>query len=115
MPTKLSCLAFSLLCEFGCLFAITELQTNTLISWLVILFFSTMLIGLLTPCNNLSIHLSAAELEAMHKAVVKRLCLYILITFVLLLITPPIALTLIIAEAAVALLVVLAKFGVGAK
>lgn len=113
MPTRWSCLVLSLICEYGCLFAIRKLQACTLTFWAGILFLTTILISRLAPCNSVAAHLSNEELKTIRKAVEKRLCLYILVSFVLLLEVPSAAITLIIAEIAVALLVVLVRFGVG--
>ncbi len=113
MPTKRSCMVFSLLCEYGCLFAIQILQTSALTVLIMILALSTILICGLAPCNNSAVHYSHEELKVMHKAVMQRLCLYDLVVLILLLQAPSVAVTLIVAETAVALLVVLAKLGVG--
>lgn len=114
MPTKRSCMVFSLLCEYGCLFAIQILQTSTLTVFIMILVLSTILIYRLAPCNNAAVHYSYDELKVAHKAVMKRLCLYDLVVLILLLLqVPSVAATLVVAETAVASLVVLAKLGVG--
>ena len=72
------------------------------------------LIYRLAPCNNAAVHYSYDELKVAHKAVMKRLCLYDLVVLILLLLqVPSVAATLVVAETAVASLVVLAKLGVG--
>lgn len=73
------------------------------------------LILILAPCNNSAIHCSNEELQDMKIAVRKRLVLYCLIIPALLLLKPLYSIVWIVAAAADALLLVLAKIGVGIK
>ena len=94
MPTIFSCFITSLFCEYACLYLIDRLQSS---------------------CNNSAIHCSNEELQDMKIAVRKRLVLYCLIIPALLLLKPLYSIVWIVAAAADALLLVLAKIGVGIK
>lgn len=74
---------------------------------------SSLVILWLAPCNNKAIHLSQDELQNARKGVKIRLAIYLLIVFILFVLTPLLANTLVVAEAAVAFLVVMARLGVG--
>ena len=113
MPTKLSCFAFSLLCEYACLFAIRQMVSDRSLVSLGLLLVSSALIVWLVPCNNKAIHLSQDELRTARKGVHIRVAVYLLVVFILFVQMPLLANTLVIAETAVALLVVLARLGVG--
>lgn len=113
MPTKLSCFAFSLLCEYGCLCLIHFLASGISFLSVALLVVSSALILWLAPCNNKAIHLSQDELQEARKGVHIRLAVYLLIALILFELTPLLANTLVVAEVAVALLVVLARLGVG--
>ena len=113
MPTKLSCFAFSLFCEYVCLFAIRRMASDRSLVSLVLLLVSSALIVWLAPCNNKAIHLSQDELRTARKGVHIRLAVYLLVIFILFVQMPMLANTLVVAESAVALLVVLARIGVG--
>lgn len=113
MPTKLSCFAFSLFCEYVCLFSIRQLAYDRSIISFGLLIVSSALICLLAPCNNSEIHLSQNELQKARKGVHIRLSVYLLVALILFVRMPLLANTLVVAETAVALLVVLARLGVG--
>ena len=113
MPTKLSCFAFSLFCEYACLFAIRQMASNRSLFSLGLLLVSSALIVWLAPCNNKAIHLSQDELQKARKGVHIRLAVYLLVIFILFVQMPLLANTLVVAETAVALLVALAHLGVG--
>lgn len=113
MPTKLSCFLFSLICEYGCLFILHQLQESVSFVSVVLLVISTGVIVALAPCNNAAIHCSLSELQSMKKSVYRRLALYGLIIVIFIMWKPILANTLIMAESAVALLVALSKVGVG--
>ena len=113
LPTKLSCLAFSLLCEYLCLFSIRQLAADKSIISFCILIVSSALICWLSPCNNKAIHLSQDELQKARKGVHIRLSVYLMVVLILFVQMPRLANTLVVAETAVALLVVLARLGVG--
>lgn len=113
MPTKLSCFAVSLLCEYVCLYVIRLLASNQLFISLALLIVSSVLILWLAPCNNKAIHLSQDELRTARKGVYIRLAVYLLVILILFSQMPLLANTLVVAESAVALLVVLARIGVG--
>ena len=113
MSTKLSCFAFSLLCEYVCLYLIHFLASGRLFLSFALLVVSSLVILWLAPCNNKAIHLSQDELQNARKGVKIRLAIYLLIVFILFVLTPLLANTLVVAETAVALLVVLARLGVG--
>lgn len=113
MPTKLSCFAFSLACEYMCLLTIRQLAADKSLVSLGLLLISSALILWLAPCNNEAIHLSRDELIEARKKVHIQLIVYLLVVLILFVLTPALANTLIVAETAVALLVVLAKLGVG--
>ena len=113
MPTKLSCFAFSLAFEYVCLLTIRQLASNKSLVSLGLLLVSSVLILWLAPCNNEAIHLSRDELIEARKEVHIQLIVYLLVVLILFVLTPALANTLIVAETAVALLVVLAKLGVG--
>lgn len=113
MPTRLSCFIFSLLCEYLCLYVIRQLASNISIISFGLLLISSALICWLAPCNNKAIHLSKDELEMTRKSMYIRLSGYILIVLILFALMPCFSNTLIVAETAVAILVVLAKLGVG--
>ena len=112
MPTKLSCFAFSLFCEYACLFAIRQMASNRSLFSLGLLLVSSALIVWLAPCNNKAIHLSQDELQKARKGVHIRLAVYLLVIFILFVQMPLLANTLVVAETAVALLVALAHLGV---
>lgn len=113
MPTRFSCFAFSLVCEYLCLFALRRMGSDLSPISLFLLLLSSFLILWLAPCNNSEIHCSDEELQAMRRAVHKRLALYGLFLAAFWVLAPGLVNTLLMAEAAVALLVVLAKIGVG--
>lgn len=113
MPTKLSCFAFSLLCEYVCLCLIHFLDSGKSFPSIALLVVSSALILWLAPCNNKAIHLSQIELQEARKGVHIRLAVYLLISLILFELTPLLANTLAVAEVAVALLVLLARLGVG--
>lgn len=113
MSTKLSCFAFSLLCEYACLYLIHFLASGRLFLSFALLVVSSLVILWLAPCNNKAIHLSQDELQNARKGVKIRLAIYLLIVFILFVLTPLLANTLVVAEAAVAFLVVMARLGVG--
>ena len=113
MPTKLSCFVFSLLCEYACLFAIRQMASDRSRVSLGLLLVSSALILWLAPCNNKAIHLSQDELRTARKGVHIRLAVYLLVVLILFAQMPLFANTLVVAETAVALLVVLARLGVG--
>lgn len=113
MPTKLSCFAFSLACEYMCLLTIRQLAADKSLVSLGLLLISSALILWLAPCNNEAIHLSRDELRTARKGVHIRLAVYLLVIFILFVQMPMLANTLVVAESAVALLVVLARIGVG--
>lgn len=113
MPTKLSCFAVSLLCEYVCLYVIRLLASDRLFLSFALLIVSTTLILWLAPCNNKAIHLSRDELIEARKGVHIRLAVYLLVVLILFVLTPTLANTLVVAEATVALLVILARLGVG--
>ena len=113
MPTKLSCFVFSLLCEYACLFAIRQMASDRSLVSLGLLLVSSALILWLAPCNNKAIHLSQDELRTAQKGVHIRLAVYLLVVLILFAQMPLFANTLVVAETAVALLVVLARLGVG--
>ena len=81
----------------------------------MLLIVSVTLILTLAPCNNSAIHCSNEELQDMKIAVRKRLVLYCLLVPPLLLLKPLYSTVWIVAAAADALLLVLAKIGVGIK
>lgn len=114
MPTVISCFAFSLICEYICLYAINHLDDISVVS-LFVLGVSTVLIYWLAPCNNAALHFSEEELEAARKAVHERLILFLLLLLGFLVFIPTLVNTIIVAEAAVAVLVVLAKLGAGIR
>lgn len=113
MPTKLSCFAVSLFCEYVCLYVIRLLASDRLFFSFALLIVSSALILLLAPCNNMSIHLSRDELIEARKGVHIRLSVYLLVVLITFVLTPALANTLIVAETAVAFLVILARLGVG--
>ena len=115
MPTKLSCFVFSLLCEYACLFAIRQMASDRSLVSLGLLLVSSALILWLAPCNNKAIHLSQDELRTARKGVHIRLAVYLLVVLILFAQMPLFANTLVVAETAVALLVVLARLGVGIR
>ena len=81
----------------------------------VLLIISVAIILVLAPCNNSAIHCSNEELRNMKIAVRKRLILYCLIIPAFLLLKPLYSIIWIVAAAADAFLLVLAKIGVGIK
>lgn len=83
--------------------------------YIVLLIISVAIILVLAPCNNSAIHCSNEELRNMKIAVRKRLILYCLIIPAFLLLKPLYSIIWIVAAAADALLLVLAKIGVGIK
>ena len=113
MPTKLSCFAVSLVCEYACLFTIRQLSAERSFASLGLLLVSSALVLWLAPCNNKAIHLSRYELIEARKGVHVRLAVYLLVVLILFVLTPTLANTLVVAEATVALLVILARLGVG--
>ena len=113
MLTMLSCFVFSLACEYMCLLTIRQLAADKSLVSLGLLLISSALILWLAPCNNEAIHLSRDELIEARKKVHIQLIVYLLVVLILFVLTPALANTLIVAETAVALLVVLAKLGVG--
>lgn len=115
MPTVFSCFLTSLFCEYACLYLIDRLQSSTIAATIMLLIVSVTLILTLAPCNNSAIHCSNEELQDMKIAVRKRLVLYCLIIPALLLLKPLYSIVWIVAAAADALLLVLAKIGVGIK
>lgn len=115
MPTVFSCFITSLFCEYACLYLIDRLQSSTIAAAITLLIVSVTLILILAPCNNSAIHCSNEELQDMKIAVRKRLVLYCLIVPPLLLLKPLYSTVWIVAAAADALLLVLAKIGVGIK
>lgn len=115
MPTVFSCFITSLFCEYACLYLINWLQSSTLSAAIVLLIISVAIILVLAPCNNSAIHCSNEELRNMKIAVRKRLILYCLIIPAFLLLKPLYSIIWIVAAAADALLLVLAKIGVGIK
>lgn len=115
MPTVFSCFITSLFCEYACLYLINWLQSSTLSTAIVLLIISVAIILVLAPCNNSAIHCSNEELRNMKIAVRKRLILYCLIIPAFLLLKPLYSIIWIVAAAADALLLVLAKIGVGIK
>lgn len=115
MPTVFSCFITSLFCEYACLYLIDSLQSSTLSAAIVLLIISVAIILVLAPCNNSAIHCSNEELRNMKIAVRKRLILYCLIIPAFLLLKPLYSIIWIVAAAADALLLVLAKIGVGIK
>ena len=96
-----------------CLLTLRQLASKRSLISLGLLLVSSALILWLAPCNNEAIHLSRDELIEARKEVHIRLAVYLLAVFILFVLTPALANTLIVAETAVALLVVLAKLGVG--
>ena len=115
MPTVFSCFLTSLFCEYACLYLIDRLQSSTIAATIMLLIVSVTLILTLAPCNNSAIHCSNEELQDMKIAVRKRLVLYCLIIPALLLLKPLYSTVWIVAAAADAFLLVLAKIGVGIK
>ena len=115
MPTVFSCFLTSLFCEYACLYLIDRLQSSTIAATIMLLIVSVTLILTLAPCNNSAIHCSNEELQDMKIAVRKRLVLYCLIIPALLLLKPLYSIVWIVAAAADAFLLVLAKIGVGIK
>ena len=115
MPTVFSCFITSLFCEYTCLYLIDRLQSSTIAAAITLFIVSAMLILILAPCNNSAMHCSNEELRDMKIAVRKRLVLYCLIIPALLLLKPLYSIVWIVAAAADALLLVLAKIGVGIK
>ena len=115
MLTVFSCFLTSLFCEYACLYLIDRLQSSTIAATIMLLIVSVTLILTLAPCNNSAIHCSNEELQDMKIAVRKRLVLYCLIIPALLLLKPLYSIVWIVAAAADALLLVLAKIGVGIK
>lgn len=113
MPTKLSCFAFSILCEYVCLYLIRFFASGRLFLSVALLIVSSVLILWLAPCNNKEIHLSQDELQEACKRVHIRLAVYLLTVLILFVLMPQLANTLVVAEFAVALLVVLSRLGVG--
>lgn len=113
MPTKLSCFVFSLICEYVCLFTIRQLASDRSLLSFGLLAVSSALICWLAPCNNKEIHLSQDELQKVRHEVLIRLAVYLVAVLALFVLTPRLANTLIVAEAAVALLIILARLGVG--
>ena len=113
MPTRLSCFVFSLVCEYLCLFALRRMGSALSVISLFLLLLSSLLILWLAPCNNSEIHCSDEEMQAMRRAVHKRLALYGLFLAAFWVLAPGLVNPLLMAETAVALLVVLAKIGVG--
>lgn len=91
MPTKLSCFAFSLLCEFVCLYVIRFLAAGRLFLSIALFVVSSALILWLAPCNNKKIHLSQDELQEASKGVHIRLAIYLLIVIILFVRTPQLA------------------------
>ena len=98
-----------------CLYLIDRLQSSTIAATITLLIVSVTLILILAPCNNSAIHCSNEELQDMKIAVRKRLVLYCLIVPPLLLLKPLYSTVWIVAAAADAFLLVLAKIGVGIK
>ena len=115
MPTVFSCFITSLFCEYACLYLIDRLQSSTIAATITLFIVSVTLILILAPCNNSAIHCSNEELQDMKTAVRKRLVLYCLIVPPLLLLKPLYSTVWIVAAAADAFLLVLAKIGVGIK
>lgn len=115
MPTVFSCFITSLFCEYACLYLIDRLQSSTIAAAITLFIVSAMLILILAPCNNSAMHCSNEELRDMKIAVRKRLVLYCLIIPALLLLKPLYSIVWIVAAVADALLLVLAKIGVGIK
>lgn len=115
MPTKASCFAFSLLWEYGCLYVIHQMQGAAAGVPAALLLVSSVLIWRLSPCNNAAIHYTRDELGKARKAVHIRLVFYILTALILLAFNRSLANTWIVAEAAAASLVVLAKLGFGVQ
>ena len=115
IPTIFSCFVTSLICEYACLYLINWLQSSTIAATIVLLIISVAIILVLAPCNNSAIHCSNEELRNMKIAVRKRLVLYCLIVPPLWLLKPLYSIIWIVAAAADALLLVLAKIGVGIK
>lgn len=115
MPTIFSCFITSLFCEYACLYLIDRLQSSTIAAAITLFIVSVTLILILAPCNNSAIHCSNEELQDMKIAVRKRLVLYCLIIPALLLLKPLYSTVWIVAAAADAFLLVLAKIGVGIK
>ena len=115
MPTIFSCFITSLFCEYACLYLIDRLQSSTIAAAITLFIVSAMLILILAPCNNSAMHCSNEELRDMKIAVRKRLVLYCLIIPALLLLKPLYSTVWIVAAAADAFLLVLAKIGVGIK
>lgn len=115
MPTKLSCFISSLLCEYVCLILIFKLQSCTMAVLISLLIISVTLILIIAPCNNSALHCSDAELHVMRTEVYKRLALYCLLIPIFFLLKPLYGVVWIVAAAADALLLVLAKIGVGIK
>lgn len=113
--TVCSCFITSLFCEYACLYLIDRLQSSTIAATITLLIVSVTLILTLAPCNNSAIHCSNEELQDMKIAVRKRLVLYCLLVPPLLLLKPLYSTVWIVAAAADALLLVLAKIGVGIK
>lgn len=113
MPTTLSCFAFSIVCEYACLYLIRLLSADLSIFSFGLLAIATVLICLLAPCNNKAIHLSQNELKKARKAVYIQLALYFLIMFGVFTFSPSFVNTLVVAETAVAVLVALDNFGIG--
>jgi len=100
---------------YACLYLIDRLQSSTIAAVITLFIVSVTLILTLAPCNNSAIHCSNEELQDMKIAVRKRLVLYCLIVPPLLLLKPLYSTVWIVAAAADALLLVLAKIGVGIK
>lgn len=115
VSTKLACFSVSLLCEWLCLCGIQQLPADISIVAVGLLIVSSVIILWLAPCNNKEIHLSRSELEKYRRAVRARLTIYVVVVFVLFVLDPSLANTLIVAEAMVALLVILAKLGAGIR
>lgn len=115
MPTVFSCFITSLFCEYACLYLTDRLQSSTIAAAITLFIVSAMLILILAPCNNSAMHCSNEELRDMKIAVRKRLVLYCLIIPALLLLKPLYSIVWIVAAVADALLLVLAKIGVGIK
>lgn len=113
MPTKLSCFIVSLIFQYLCLFTIHHFQTALSVEAVGMLVAATFLIFMLAPCNNSSVHCDDAELKNMKKALRKRLLIHLFCIAAVYLLNPAFVNTLIVAEFAVAMMVVLAKVGFG--
>ena len=112
LKSALSCCFFSILSELACLLLLPYFRGPVT---LVVLVLSVLVIIKLAPFNNSEMHFEKAELTALKNEICRRLILYIGLILLLLKMSPTFAFSLIFAMAYVALLLVLAKLGVGCQ